>query len=113
MDQRIRMWALTRVPDGMGGSTEAQEIVADVDAALQPASAGERQEAQRLDVTFDHWLYLEPGVEVARVDRFALISRPDETYRVIEVMEPAYQGHHLEVKAIRENNAPSMPQEES
>ncbi len=90
------------VPDGAGGSTRQLVAVADVPGRLRPLSPRERLSAQRSEAVFDHVLYLAAGADVRRGDLVSDVARDGAKLRVVEVAEPSYAGHHLEVRCTRE-----------
>lgn len=88
------------VDTGHGGSTREYESVAvGVRCALRVATQQELMSAAQVESKFDHVLYVPFGTNVRRGDHFTM-SAID--YRVIEVEDAAYRGHHLEVKCVRE-----------
>lgn len=92
----------TLVSDGAGGSTEQEQVVAEVSARLRPLKPAERESAARLEVAFDHIAYVEAPADIQRGDYLQDSDRSSVRYRVVEVVEPSYAGHHLQVHCRRE-----------
>lgn len=90
--------------DGAGGSTRQLQAVATVRGRLRPLTPRERLSAQQSEVVFDHVLYLAVGADVRRGDLVGDVARADPKLRVVEVAEPSYAGHHLEVRCTRERD---------
>lgn len=89
--------------DGAGGSTETLTTVAEVKGRLRPLLPREVELAGRLRIEWDHTGYFLAGTDVRRGD---YVSRGDgQRYRVVEVVEPSYLGHHYEVRLKQERDA--------
>lgn len=91
----------TLTDDDAGGSALTLPDGVETLGRLQPRRPRERLTAEQLAVDYDHVLYLGPGVDVQRGDHFHLLAAPDVDYRVVEIQDPSYAGHHLQVLAKR------------
>lgn len=90
-----------RTSTGPGSSSVTYEAVATVRGALRVSSQREETSEARVESIYDHVLYLPIGTDVQRAYRFTIVGE-SPVYRVVEVEDAAYRGHHLEVKARRE-----------
>lgn len=103
----VEVLATSYTPDGQGGATVALSVERTVRGRLRPASAEhirERLTESRLAVEFSHILYVEVGDEPAVGQSVRLATRPGERYRVQELSEPSYAGHHVAVRLQKEHD---------
>ena len=90
------------VSDGAGGSQRVAGETSSVLGQLQPRRPRERPDGGRVVVAYDHVLYLEAEAPIARGDRFHRAADTATSYRVIDIQNPSYADHHLQVLAKRE-----------
>ena len=94
--------ASASVSDGAGGSVRVPGETTSVLGQLQPRRPRERPDGGRLVVDYDHVLYLGGAAPIARGDRFHRAADTAMLYRVVDIQNPSYANHHLQVLAKRE-----------
>ncbi len=99
LNRSVTLTRPTLASDGAGGSSRTLGANVTTRARLRPLVPSERESAAKMQVPFTHVLYVPGGVDVQRGDHFTVDGID---YRVIEVQQPSYAGHHLEVRSARE-----------
>jgi SPP1 family predicted phage head-tail adaptor len=99
LPHRVSIERKTRATDGQGGQTESYAVLStQVPVRIRPATASERQTAQREETLATHVVYTLPDLDVRRSDR--LVSGLLR-YEVVSVEDPSEADHHRHVTARR------------
>lgn len=103
LNRTARVTRPALVDAGYGASTQTLTLIADaVPCAIRPLKASERLSAQQMELPYDRVVFLLPGQDIRRGDRIEVTDGDADLLRVVEVRNPGFRSHHLEVAVMGE-----------